>query len=107
MLFRSIGFLSSSKEEGKSSLQILAGNYLSREMNRHRAYLSENGEETEVGKEKVKVADRGKSLQEQLPENLDRSILEVGGQIEESFYYLLGQGVDRERLLEIFTAIIH
>lgn len=105
--YASIGFLSSSKEEGKSSLQILAGNYLSREMNRHRAYLSENGEETEVGKEKVKVADRGKSLQEQLPENLDRSILEVGGQIEESFYYLLGQGVDRERLLEIFTAIIH
>ncbi len=103
--YASIGFLSSSKEEEKSSLQLLAGNYLSREMNRHRAYLSENGEETEVNDKKIKVADRGKSVQDRLSDNLDRSILEVGGQIEESFYYLLGQGVNRERLLDIFAAI--
>ncbi|MEF8798593.1 MAG: hypothetical protein V5A79_04185 [Candidatus Bipolaricaulota bacterium] len=101
--FSSLVFIESGEDGGRpsSSIQILAGNFLSREMSRHRSFLSEGGEEVEWEGVTGRLVDRGETVKEQLPEELEREIYEVGWQKDESFYYLLGQGVGRDKLVEI------
>lgn len=88
-------------DRATSSLQLLVGNYLSREMSRHRSFLSENGEEIEQDGFSGKLVDRGEKVKDRLPEEFTQEIYEVGWQDDETFYYLLGQGVERGDLLEL------
>ncbi len=101
--YSSLVFVAADEKPGQRtrSLQLLAGNYLSREMTRHRAFLSENGEEIDLDGQSAQTTDRGERVRNQLPEEWDREIHEIGWQKEESFYYLLGQGLERRELLEI------
>lgn len=100
--YSSITFIKSDQEgRPTSSVQLLVGNYLSREMSRHRSYMSEHGEETELEGSTVKLADRNEPVKERLPEEWDQEINEVSWQGEESFYFLLGQGLERDELLDI------
>ncbi|MFB6290813.1 MAG: outer membrane lipoprotein carrier protein LolA [Candidatus Bipolaricaulia bacterium] len=84
-----------------SSVQLLVGNYLSREMSRHRTYMSENGEEMDLEDHTVRLADRAEAVRERLPEEWDQEILEISWQGEESFYYLLGQGIGKDELIDL------
>ncbi|MBS3765796.1 hypothetical protein KGY71_04670 [Candidatus Bipolaricaulota bacterium] len=101
--FATLVFVSSDETEGRAtgSLQLLVGNYLSREMSRHRSFLSENGEEVDRDGISGKLVDRGERVKERLPEEFKQEIYEVGWQKGEVFYYLLGQGVRKEELLDL------
>ncbi|MFP4136686.1 MAG: LolA family protein [Candidatus Acetothermia bacterium] len=89
------------RSEATSSLKLLTGNYLSREMSRHRSFLSENGEEIEREGISGRLVNRGEMVEDRLPEEFRQEIYEVGWQEEEAFYYLLGQGVGKEELLDL------
>ena len=100
--YSSMTFLRSDEEGRPSrSIQLLLGNYLSREMSRHRTYMSENGEEVELEGTTVRIADRGEAVKERLPDEWEQNIYEVSWQGEESFYFLLGQEIPREELLDL------
>ena len=89
-----------------SSVQLLVGNYLSREMSRHRTYMSENGEEIDLDDVTAQFANRSEPLEDRLSEDWDQSIFEVSWQGEESFYFLLGQEVEKDELLELAGILI-
>ena len=105
--YSSITFIKSD-ESGRptSSVQLLVGNYLSREMSRHRTYMSENGEEIDLDDVTAQFANRSEPLEDRLPEDWDQSIFEVSWQGEESFYFLLGQEVEKDELLELAGILI-
>lgn len=104
--YATLGFVSESEEgEEQISLQLLAGNYLSREMNRHRSFLSENGENININGNEGKLVDRGENVKDRLPKELKSDILEIGLQVENGFYYLLGQDVDRDRLIQALVTL--
>ncbi|MBS3765024.1 hypothetical protein KGY71_00740 [Candidatus Bipolaricaulota bacterium] len=100
--YSSITFLKSD-DEGRptSSVQLLVGNYLSREMSRHRAYMSENGEELDIEGTSTLVANRNEAVKERLPEGWEQEIYEVSWQGEESFYFLLGQKIGKNELIDL------
>ncbi|MFP3953173.1 MAG: hypothetical protein ACOC88_03405 [Candidatus Bipolaricaulota bacterium] len=102
--YTSIAFVGTSEEDG-GSLQLLAGNYLSREMSRHRTFLSENGDPIDVDGKEAKVANRGENVKERLPNELKSDILEIGLESGGGFYYLLGQDVDREEMVRVLSAL--
>jgi outer membrane lipoprotein-sorting protein len=106
--FSSLVFVSSDGEEGRAtaSIQLLAGNYFSREMSRHRSFVAENGEQLEGKGLKGKFVNRGERVKDRLPEELEREIYEIGWQEDGAFYYLLGQGVEREELIELAINIV-
>ncbi len=101
--YSSLVFVASDEKPGQrtTSLQLLVGNYLSREMTRHRSFLSENGEEIELDGQTAQISDRGERVRNRLPEEWDREIHEIGWQKDDAFYYLMGQGTERDDLLEI------
>jgi len=106
--FSSLVFVKSDEDGGRpsSSIQFLVGNYLSREMSRHRSFLSEHGEEVEWEGVTGKLVNRGETVKDQLPEELNQAIYEVGWQKDESFYYLLGQGIEKDKLIEIARSFL-
>ncbi|MCF7890302.1 hypothetical protein K9M78_03690 [Candidatus Bipolaricaulota bacterium] len=100
--YSSITFLKSD-EGGRptSSVQLLVGNYLSREMTRHRAYMSEHGEEIDLDGSSAQLADRSEVVKDRLPEEWEQEIFEVSWQGDESFYFLLGQAIEKDELLDL------
>jgi len=106
--FSSLVFVKSDGEEGRAtaSIQLLAGNYFSREMSRHRSFVAENGEQLQGKGLKGKIVNRGEKVKDRLPEELEREIFEIGWQEEGGFYYLLGQGVEREELISLAVNIV-
>jgi len=105
--YSSITFIKSD-EEGRpaSSVQLLVGNYLSREMSRHRTYMSDHGEEIDLEGSSVQLADRSEAVKERLPEEWEQELFEVSWQGEESFYFLLGQEIPREELLDLARSFV-
>ncbi len=106
--YTSITFIKSD-EEGHpvSSVQLLVGNYLSREMSRHRTYMSEQGEELDLEGSSTQVVDRSEVVRERLPEEWEQEIYEVSWQGEESFYFLLGQGIDKDELMDLARTFLN
>jgi hypothetical protein len=68
--------------------------------------MSENGEEVELGGTTVRIADRGEAVKERLPDEWEQNIYEVSWQGEESFYFLLGQEIPREELLDLARSFL-
>jgi len=105
--YTSVGLLKSSdgRSANSSSLQLHAGNYLSREMSRHRSFLSDHGEDVDLDGTKGKVVNRGNYVRDQLPEGLNRDILEVGWEDGGEFYYMVSQDVGQEELVTLCKII--
>ncbi len=79
--------------------ELKVGNYLSKNMNRRQAFLAENGERINLRDIKATLANRGEKVKDHLPHIDQLHIYEIGWQKEEVFYFLLGQGIDREELV--------
>jgi len=75
-------------------------------MSRHRSFVAENGEQLEGKGLKGKFVNRGERVKDRLPQELEREIYEIGWQEDGAFYYLLGQGVEREELIELAINIV-
>jgi len=101
--------LTPTQDEGSSNseraLSLRIGNYLSRNMGRRRALLAEKGESVDLQSVKARLLDRSALLADELPQSLDRMILEVGWERDGVHAFLLGDGVDREELLKIASAL--
>jgi len=83
------------------SLQLMAGNYLSKEMGRHRTQLAEKGSDAHLEEAVGWILDRGASLEDRLPQELRQKIVELGWEKEGNFYFLLGQGMDKTDLRQL------
>ena len=94
-------------ERPRNSLTVRVGNYLSRNMSRRRAMLSDQGEEAAIDEVSARFLDRGALVKEQLPETSARSMLELGWDKEGVYWFLLAEGVEKEALIEIATALVH
>lgn len=105
--YSSITFLKAD-EGGRptSSVQLLVGNYLSREMSRHRTYMSEHGEELDLEGSSAQFADRSEAVRDRLPEEWEQEIYEISWQGEESFFFLLGQAVEKDELLDLASSFL-
>lgn len=90
-----------SGEQVPSTIQCLAGNHLSPEMKRHRSFVFDKGSEISIDNVEGQIADRAKQIREKLPEGLDQDMYEIGWEKQGEFYYLLGQGIDRSKMIEI------
>ena len=87
-------------EEARRSLSLRVGNYLSHNMGRRRALLSEHGDAVSLGKIPAQFVDRSALVNEQLPEAVDRQILEIGWEQNGVYWFLLGEGFTRQALLD-------
>jgi outer membrane lipoprotein-sorting protein len=94
-------------ERMRNTLTVRVGNYLSRNMSRRRAMLSEKGESTSLGDVAAKFLDRGALVKEQLPETSTRSMTELGWDKEGVYWFLLAEGVEKDALVELAKALIH
>lgn len=112
--YASLAFVSSQeteKEEGASTerapdmLSLHAGNYLSRNMSRRRAYLAEHGEQVTLNKVTAKFLDRGALVKDQLPKALERKILEVSFKTDGVYWFLLGEELEKETLIDVARAL--
>lgn len=81
--------------------QLKFGNYLSKNMNRRKAYLSDNGEEIALGRIKATLVNRGKKVGDQLPHVDQLDIFEIGWQKDGVFFFLLGQSIKQDELIAI------
>jgi hypothetical protein len=94
------------KEDSRSrALSLRVGNYLSLNMNRRRALLAEQGEPIALGEIDAKLLDRGRLLKEDLPtgdipEGIERSIIEIGWEQDGVYWFLLGEGLEKEDLID-------
>ncbi len=106
---RAYAFLSFEKKgtdsKQTSGISLRVGNYLSPDMNRRRALLADNGEEIDLGETKGRIIDRGSLLKDEIPESVRRSLLEIGWQDGDVHWFLLGEGIDRDDLAGIATAV--
>jgi outer membrane lipoprotein-sorting protein len=94
-------------ERLKNTLTVRVGNYLSRNMSRRRAMLSEKGESTSLGDVAARFLDRGALVQEQLPETSTRSMMELGWERDGIYWFLLAEEVEKEALIELATVLVH
>ena len=94
-------------ERLKNTLTVRIGNYLSRNMSRRRAMLSEKGESTSLDDVAARFLDRGALVQEQLPETSTRSIVELGWERDGVYWFLLAEEVEKEALIELATVLVH
>ena len=108
---RAYAFLSFEKEgsDGKQAtgISLRVGNYLSPDMNRRRALLADNGEEIDLGEAKGRIIDRSALLKDEIPESVRRTLLEIGWQQDDVHWFLLGEGVDKDDLVGIATALVN
>ena len=88
-------------DEDSYALSLRVGNYLSLNMNRRRAALSEQGEEITLEGFSARLHDRGKVLKEKVPQAPERSVLEIGWEREGVHWFLLGENLQKELLIEI------
>ena len=88
-------------DEDSYALSLRGGNYLSLNMNRRRAALAEHGEELALEELSARLLDRGKALKEKVPQAPERSVLEIGWECEGVHWFLLGENLPKELLIEI------
>lgn len=81
--------------------QLKIGNYLSKNMNRRKQFLSEKGEEVSLEGIKVTLTNRGQMVKDRLPHIDQLEIYEIGWEKEGVFYFLLGQGIKQDELVSI------
>jgi len=94
------------EEERESAvLSLCVGNYLSRNMNRRRAFLSEEGEKLTLGKVTAQFLDRGALVEDQLPAGMKREIMELGWKKGETYWFLLAEELDKESLVKYAKAL--
>ncbi len=87
--------------ESARLLTLRVGSFLSRNMSRRKATLSEQGEPTKIGTLDGHVLDRSASWSEELPEQEDRKLFEVTWSNGDLFWFLAGDGVDRSELIDL------
>ncbi|HHR84957.1 MAG TPA: hypothetical protein ENL23_01255 [Candidatus Acetothermia bacterium] len=58
-----------------------------------------------MGEAKGRIIDRGSLLKDGIPESVRRSLLEIGWQDGDVHWFLLGEGIDRDDLADIATAV--
>ena len=106
---RAYAFLSFEKKQEDSKqatgISLRVGNYLSPDMNRRRALLADNGKEIDLEGMKGKIIDRSALLGDEIPESVRRSLFEIGWQQDDVHYFLLGEGVEKDDLVSIASAI--
>jgi hypothetical protein len=90
---------------GSRALSLRVGNYLSLNMNRRRALLAEQGEPVALGEVDAKFLDRGGLLKGDLstgdlPAEMERSIIEIGWEQDGVYWFLLGEGLEKEALID-------
>lgn len=88
------------------ALSLRVGNYLSLNMNRRRALLAEQGEPIALGEVDAKLLDRGRLLKEDLPtgdlpEGMERLVIEIGWEQDGVYWFLLGEGLEKEDLIGV------
>jgi outer membrane lipoprotein-sorting protein len=88
-------------EADSYALSLWVGNYLSLNMNRRRATLSERGERIPLEGVSARLVDRGKMLKEKVPQAPERSILEIGWENRGVFWFILAENLEGDRLVEI------
>jgi len=86
-------------------LTVRAGNYLSRNMSRRRAALSLQGEVAQIGPIEGRILDRGSQWAQEMPQEVDRKLFETTWSEDETFWFLSGDGLERETLLELSSAL--
>jgi len=86
-------------------LTLRAGNYLSRNMSRRRATIAQTGEATTVGAFDGRVLNRGNLWAQKTAGETARSLFEVSWADAEVFFFLLGDGIGRDELVELATAL--
>jgi len=94
------------KKRGSGVLSLCVGNYLSRNMNRRRAFLSEQGEKLTLGKVTAQFLDRGALVKDQLPAEMKREIMELGWKKGEMYWFLLAEELDKESLMKYAEALV-
>lgn len=93
-------------DDGDSyALSLRVGNYLSLNMNRRRAALSEHGEEVSLEGLSARLFDRGEVLKEKVPQAPERPVVEIGWEREGVHWFLLGENLPKGLLLEIAKII--
>jgi len=97
---------------GSRALSLRVGNYLSLNMNRRRSLLAEQGEPVALGEVDAKLLDRGRLLKEDLstgdlPEGMERSIIEIGWEQDGVYWFLLGEGLEKEALIDAAKTLAH
>ncbi|HDL85711.1 MAG TPA: hypothetical protein ENH11_05215 [Candidatus Acetothermia bacterium] len=107
---RAYVFLSFEKKQASSKqitgISLRVGNYLSPNMNRRRALLADSGEEIDLGGAKGRIIDRSALLKDEIPESVRRSLIEMGWQDGDVHWFLLGEGLNRDDLVGIATAMV-
>jgi hypothetical protein len=81
------------------------GNYLSHNMSRRHAFLSEHGEAVALGALTARLVDRSALWSDELPEAASRPILEVGWEDNGVHWFLLGEDLERENLVGVAKAL--
>lgn len=93
-------------EDGRpAATTVRAGNYLSRNMSRRRAALSENGEAVPLGELEAKILDRRAAWGDRYPQLDAPSLLEILWETDGVFWFLLGEGIDRSELLDLASEL--
>jgi len=93
------------KDDQTPVLTLRAGNYLSRNMSRRRAVLSEKGEEVELADRPARLLDRRSLWEVELERGGSHPLYEVGWERDGTFLFLIGDGIDREELITLADAL--
>jgi len=93
-------------EKSASLLSLRVGNYMSLNMSRRRALLSEKGEQLVLGDITGRFLDRGSLVKDRLPNGAERNILEIGWEKDTVYWFLLSDGLSREALVELAKTLL-
>lgn len=95
-----------SGERTRHVLTLRVGNYLSRNMSRRRAMLSDQGEEITIDELSARFLDRGALVKDQIPTEAARQIIEVGWEKDGVYWFLLGEELGKGALIELATTLV-
>lgn len=107
-MYCSISFMKDqprSQEGMPPTVQVWAGNYLSKELSRHRSFTAEHGEDIELGTVNGKLVNRAEVVSEELGQDLGQSFLELGWETKGKFFYVMSQGLSADKLQQICMEI--
>jgi len=97
----------SSDDSGSSQrITVRAGNYLSRNMSRRRAVLSEHGDPAPVPAERAWLLDRGEAFGRSIAAALAQPLVELGWEKDGTFWFLFCEGVEPEEILRRGRALL-
>jgi len=94
-------------DKNESALSLRVGNYLSLNMNRRRALIAENGEPLSLGEVEARFLNRGEMLKGDLPAGMERSIMEISWEHDGVYWFLLGDGLEKEALIAAANTLVH